>query len=147
VKIEENLWVTSFFYNLASLWLVAAGYLFDLISPMTSPPQSLRDEGWKLGRCNVIAPYVSLALPQVKSLIPKAVHKYIRIYLYSTCPTVKIASPPENEFRQMAYARKTKNSSKSSRRKSRTKSPKSGVRNSKLSRHFPSNVPEILLVN
>jgi len=49
------------------------------------------------------------------------VHKYIRIYLCGACPTVKIASPPENEFRQMAYARKSKKSSKSSRKKGRYK--------------------------
>jgi hypothetical protein len=47
----------------------------------------------------------------------------------------------------MACARKAKYPSESSRRKSRTKYPKSGVRNIKLTRQFPSNVPEILLEN
>jgi len=43
----------------------------------------------QLCRCDFIAPYVSLALPQVKSLILKAVYKYIRIYLYGIDPIFK----------------------------------------------------------
>jgi hypothetical protein len=67
-------------------------------------------------RINIDPAFIGGETSRNKIKSQKIVYKYIRIYLYSACPTVKIASPPENEFRQMAYARKAKYSSKSSRK-------------------------------